>query len=93
MREEEDLLESLAAGLDPTDVTALAGAPPPLARRALRRWLADADGYPPSADALERVMAVVAKEAVGTEIEGGWRISRQAGRLVRTAPTDTLGRP
>ena len=93
LREEDDLLESLAVGLDPTDVSMLAGAPPPLARRALRRWLADADGYPPSAEALDRVMAVVAKESVGTEIEGGWRIRRQAGRLVRTAPTDTLDRP
>lgn len=93
LREEDDLLEALAVGLDPTDVAGLAAAPPPLARRALRRWLADKDGYPPSAEALERVMAVVAKAAVGTEIEGGVRITRKAGRLVRRAPTDTLGPP
>jgi len=93
LREEDDLLETLAAELDPTDVAALMSAPPPLARRALRRWLVDANGYPPSAEALERVMAVVAQEALGTEIEGGVRITRKAGRLARRAPTDTLDSP
>ena len=92
LREEDDLLESLASGLDPTDVAALAAAPPPLARRALRRWLS-ADGYPPSAEALERVMSVVRKEALATEIEGGRRVSRTAGRLERSLPPGTLGRP
>jgi tRNA(Ile)-lysidine synthase len=91
--EEDDLLETLAACLDPTDVAALAQAPPPLARRALRRWLRSDDGYAPSAAALDRVMAVVRKQILATEIEGGRRVSRRAGRLFRSAPPDTLGRP
>ena len=90
LSEEDELLDALAAALDPTDVGALAAAPPPLARRALRRWLADTSGYPPSAEALERVMAVVHKEVLATEIEGGRRVSRRAGRLEQSAPPDTL---
>ncbi|MHB1447425.1 MAG: tRNA lysidine(34) synthetase TilS, partial [Acidimicrobiales bacterium] len=84
--EDEDLLESLAAAIDPTSVTALAGAPPPLARRALRRWLTSEEGYPPSAAAIERVMAVVRLEARAAEIEGGVVVSRRSGRLSRPAP-------
>ena len=79
--EDEDLLESLAAAVDPTSVGALAGAPAPLARRALRRWLASDEGYPPSAAAIERVMAVVRLETSAAEIEGGVMVSRSAGRL------------
>ncbi|HCB34604.1 MAG TPA: tRNA lysidine(34) synthetase TilS, partial [Acidimicrobiaceae bacterium] len=37
--DEADLLDELAADVDPTDVAALRAAPVPLARRALRRWL------------------------------------------------------
>ena len=91
--EDEALLESLAAPIDPTSVAALAGAPPPLARRALRRWLVSEDGYPPSAAAIERVMAVVRLEAKATEIEGGVVVSRRSGRLSRQARPDILGRP
>ena len=93
LREEDQLLDALAADLDPTDTRGLRAAEPALARRALRRWLTDADGYPPSSEALERVMAVARHEALATEIEGGRRISRRAGRLERSAPADTLDQP
>ncbi len=39
LADEADLLEELAAGIDPTDAAALARRPRPLARRATRRWL------------------------------------------------------
>src|SRR5262249_14172920 len=56
LRGEAELLDALAAALDPTDARALAAAPPALARRAVRRWLTC--GYPPDAAAVERVLAV-----------------------------------
>ena len=39
LRDDDDLLDELAASLDPTDAQALAAAPLPLARRAVRGWL------------------------------------------------------
>ncbi len=42
LRAEADLLDELAAAVDPTDARALAAAPVALARRAVRRWLTDA---------------------------------------------------
>jgi len=80
VRDDDDLLESLAAGIVPTDVAALRDAPLPLARRALRRWLT-IDGYPPDAAAIERVLAVVRHEAAACEVGGGRRVSRSEGRL------------
>ncbi|MYB09435.1 MAG: tRNA lysidine(34) synthetase TilS [Acidimicrobiia bacterium] len=78
-----DLLDELAAAIDPTDARALAQAPEPLAQMALRRWIqreTDAD-HPPDAAAIERVMAVVRNEARSTEIGGGWRVTRSSQRL------------
>lgn len=75
------LLDALAADLDPTDARALATAPPPLARRAVRRWLT-VDGYPPDAAAVERVLAVARGEIRATEVAEGMRVQRSAGRLV-----------
>ena len=78
-----DLLDQLAAALDPTDTSALSTSPAPLAGRAVRRWLRSvaADGQPPSAAEVERVLAVARGEAVATEVEGGRRVARTAGRL------------
>jgi tRNA(Ile)-lysidine synthase len=92
-RAEAALLDALAADVDPTDARALAGAPPALARRAVRRWLRDAEGpdgaagpggaerYPPDAAAVERVLAVARGEVVACEVAGGWRVARSQGRL------------
>jgi tRNA(Ile)-lysidine synthase len=79
LRDEADLLDGLAAAIDPTDARALAAAPPALARRAVRRWLADP--YPPDAAAVERVLAVARGEARGCEIGAGRRVRRSAMRL------------
>ena len=41
LRDDADLLDALSLELDPTDAKALQAAPLPLARRAVRRWLAN----------------------------------------------------
>jgi tRNA(Ile)-lysidine synthase len=79
LAEDADALDLAAACLDPTDAKAIAAAPISLARRALRRWLADP--YPPEAAALERVLAVARGEAVACELPGGRRVARREGHL------------
>lgn len=79
LRDEAGLLDELAAGIDPTDAKALAAAPVPLARRALRRWLAVP--YPPDAAAIERVLEVARGDRLACELAGGWRVERHAQRL------------
>jgi tRNA(Ile)-lysidine synthase len=76
------LLDALAAALDPTDARALAAAPVPLARRAVRRWLrTGAEQHPPDAATVERVLAVARGEAVACEVGGGRSVRRSHGRL------------
>lgn len=79
LRDDADLLDQLALGLDPTDARALRDAPPPLARRAVRRWLAN--GHPPDAATVERVLAVARGDAVATETGDGRRVERHRQRL------------
>ncbi|HEY2997565.1 MAG TPA: tRNA lysidine(34) synthetase TilS [Acidimicrobiales bacterium] len=90
VRDDARLLDELAATLDPGDARAVAAAPLPLARRALRAWLRTAGGpggpggperHPPPAAAVDRVLAVARGEAVACELPGGWRVARTAGRL------------
>jgi tRNA(Ile)-lysidine synthase len=90
MAEESELLDALALALDPTDARALAKAPRPLARRALRRWLrgsSDEELHPPSAAEVERVLTVVRGEALACELSGGRRVSRHQGRLMLSRPS------
>jgi tRNA(Ile)-lysidine synthase len=90
LRDDADLLDSLAASIDPADARALRDAPLPLARRAVRRWLASAAGgpdrHPPDAASVERVLAVARNEAVACELPGGLRVSRSGGRLTLSGP-------
>jgi len=88
-RDDHDLLDELAAAIDPTDARALADAPLPLARRAVRRWLND--GYPPDAAAVERVLAVARGEVEATEVTSGRRVSRHQQRMRLSPPTDSSG--
>ena len=85
LRSEVALLDSLATERlpDPTDAKAVAAAPRPLARRALRRWLRETGDreHPPSLAEVDRTLAVAAGEAVGTELTGGQRVRRTGGRL------------
>ena len=85
-RHDVALLDELAAALDPCDARALAAAPAPLARRAVRRWLRGGgpgghERHPPDAATVERVLAVARGEAVACELPGGWRVARSGGRL------------
>ena len=81
LAEDADLLDALSIEIDPTSTAELTTAPPPLARRALRRWL-QADGpHPPSAAEVERVLSVARKEILATEVAGGRRVVRRRGRL------------
>jgi tRNA(Ile)-lysidine synthase len=86
LRAESDLLDALgdelltAAGAEAPSTRVLRAAAVPVARRALRRWLGSP---PPSADEIERLLAVVRGEHVGAELAGGRRVRRSHGRLHR----------
>ena len=79
LRDDAALLDELAAAMDPTDAKALAAAPAPLARRAVRAWLRGE--HPPDAASVERVLAVARGEARAAEVVGGRRVERHANRL------------
>lgn len=79
LRQDNDLLDELASALDPTDAKALAGAPLPLARRAIRRWLADP--YPPDLATTERILAVARGEVLACDIGRNREIRRSKQRL------------
>jgi tRNA(Ile)-lysidine synthase len=84
-----DLLDELAAGVDPTYARGLVAAPLALSRRALRRWLRDGEErHPPSSAEIERVLAVASGEAAACELAGGRRVWRSGGRL-RVAAIDS----
>lgn len=85
LADEADLLDNMVIGADPTDARWLAGAPLPLARRSVRRWLRDEEGHPPAAAAVERVLAVAGGQFRACEVGDGLRVARTEGRL-RTEP-------
>ncbi len=93
LREESDLLDELAAAIEPTDAVALAAAPPALARRAVRRWLTAGGAYPPDAAAIERVLEVARGQAIACELPGGRRIRRRLQRLAIDAEEPNGPRP
>ena len=76
-----EVIAELAAGLDPTSTAALTAAPRAVAAEALRSWIAEAVGSPPTAAAIDRVLDVAAGRGIATEITGGHRVARTAGRL------------
>jgi tRNA(Ile)-lysidine synthase len=86
-RDDDDLLDELAAVIDPTDARALAGAPTALARRAVRRLLTGE--HPPDVATVERVLAVARGEATGCDTQGGYRIERRQQRLRVVKPAHT----
>jgi tRNA(Ile)-lysidine synthase len=79
MRDDNDLLDELAAAIDPTDARALAAAPLPLARRAVRMWLADP--YPPDQATVERVLEVARGVHPGCDVGGNRQIRRSNQRM------------
>jgi len=84
LRDDAELLDSLSSDLDPTDARALAAAPVPLARRAIRRWLRGeaCPPHPPDRDAVERVLAVAHGQARACDVAGDLRVRRRRGRLL-----------
>ena len=88
---EDELLDSLAAQIDPTDARAVADAHPALARRAIRNWITATwnRGHPPGGESVERVLRVAHGSAVATQIEGGQRVHRTGQRL-RLEPPSVL---
>jgi tRNA(Ile)-lysidine synthase len=91
--DDADLLGELSAAVDPLDAAGLRAAPLPLARRAVRRWLAmtEPDGHPPDLATVDRVLAVARLEATGCEVPGGGQVRRRAGRLRMEPPGDGRG--
>jgi tRNA(Ile)-lysidine synthase len=78
-RDESAILDDLAAALDPTDARAVAAAPTPIARRAVRRWLAGE--HPPDMATIERVLSVARGDARACEVGAGRRVERHRQRL------------
>ena len=76
-----ELLGVVAGLVDPADAKAVAASPDAVARRAIRSWLTGGGRYPPSLDAVERVLEVARGTRKATEIDGGVRVSRSRGRL------------
>lgn len=76
-----EVITELAAGIDPSSAAQLAAAPRAVAAEALRRWISETVGSPPSAASIDRVLDVAAGRSVATEITGGHRVARRAGRL------------
>ncbi len=84
LRDDADLLDELAAAIDVTDARALSAAPRPLARRAVRRWLAG--DHPPDAATVERVLAVAGGSSKACDAGLGRRVERHAMRLRLVGP-------
>jgi tRNA(Ile)-lysidine synthase len=79
VRADNDLLDELASTIDTTDALALSRAPAPLARRAIRQWLATP--YPPDLATVERVLAVARGDALACDIGQNREIRRSKQRL------------
>ena len=73
------LLSELASALDPTDARAIADAPAPLGRRALREWLRC--DHPPDLATVDRVLSVAAGETLAADVGLGRSVRRSRGRL------------
>jgi tRNA(Ile)-lysidine synthase len=97
LAEEADLLDTLAAAVDPTDAKALRSVPVPVARRSVRAWLRDPDTggdaelHPPSLADVERVLAVASGRVRACELPGGRRVQRSLGRLKVSPPDERPG--
>jgi tRNA(Ile)-lysidine synthase len=78
LRDDDELLDALAADHDPEDAVALAALPTPLARRVVRNWLGSP---PPSLAMVDRVLDVATGASRAADLSGGRRVERLRGRL------------
>jgi tRNA(Ile)-lysidine synthase len=79
LRDDDDLLNELAAALDPTDAVALAHAPIALSRRASRSWLTNP--LVPDSATVERVLEVARGNTLACDIGLGRQVRRSQQRL------------
>lgn len=79
-----DVLAAVVAMVDPTDAAGIAAIPEPVSRRVIRAWLTGDSPYPPSLDAVERVMKVARGQRRAAQVQGGTRVARSRGRLSKT---------
>ncbi len=79
LRQDDDLLNSLAAEIDPTDALEISRAPLALARRAIRNWLTEE--HPPDLATVDRVLEVARGDTPGCDIGGNRQVRRTAQRL------------
>ncbi len=88
-REMHETIVGLAASVDPTDTRGATQHPPAVYQQALRQWLTDDLGHPPSTAELDRVLAVVRHEVQACELSGNRRVARTDGVLrVETSGSD-----
>ncbi len=85
LREDDELLDAIAAGHAPDDAAELAALPVALARRVVRRWLGPP---PPGSATVDAVLAVARGDRRAVEIPGGRRVERVGARLHLVAGTD-----
>lgn len=80
---QRDLIEQLAAEIDPTDARSLTSLPEPVAAAAIRDWVAAAhpERYVPDLASVQRVLAVARGETIACELTGGLRVERTNQRL------------
>lgn len=79
-------IDELASTIDPTNCQQLRSIKREIAAAALRSWLRDHAGHPPSFAELERVFDVVGLRSTATELSGGRRVRRSGGVLEILGP-------
>jgi tRNA(Ile)-lysidine synthase len=84
LRDDDELLNELAAALDPTDALALAQAPIALSRRAIRAWLSNP--LVPDSATVDRVLDVARGTTLACDIGLGRHVRRSQQRLRITEP-------
>lgn len=85
------IIDDLACDVDPTDCAGLRELDPEIAAAALRSWLRDQAGHPPSSAELQRVFDVVELRVTATELSGGRRVKRSGGVMQILDPGPPIG--
>lgn len=71
-----EFLDDQIQDVDPTSTKALQAMAPLIRNHALRKWLRDSLGHPPSTAELDRVNKVVSHKVIACELSGGRKLSR-----------------
>lgn len=83
LRSASEVIDELAAQVDPTDAKLVAATPAPIVAVVIQRWVREETGdeHPIDAGSIERVRDVAAGNAVAAEVAGGHRVFRSRQRL------------